>query len=157
LAETVSQNRLQGNHSSIGSDGQLLVGLCGSPIDTCRQLHRHDDSCSPADDYLMGGSGNNASFGENDASMMMMMQPSPSTSEFPVPDDRDFRRHDDVKLPTAVKRKDNMLKVYARRFGLNDRGCYVAVVLGGLAAFFLLIIVAMGAAWPGQPNSFCIY
>jgi hypothetical protein len=90
--------------------------------------------------------------------MMMMMHPSPSTSEFPLPAERhygnhvdtsDFRR-DDVKLPTAVKRKDNYLKVYARKFGLNDRGCYVACVLGGLAFFFFVIIVAMAATWPGK-------
>jgi hypothetical protein len=30
----------------------------------------------------------------------------------------------------------------------------VAVVLGGLAFFFLLIIVAMGATWPGKPIVF---
>ncbi len=104
----------------------------------------------------MGNNGS-SSYGENEASMMMMMHPSPSTSEFPMQDDRDFRR-DDVKLPTAVKRKDNVLKVYARKFGLNDRGCYVACVLGGLAFFFLIIIVAMTATWPGKflfnPKSF---
>ena len=108
----------------------------------------------------MGNNGG-SSYGENETSMMMMMHPSPSTSEFPLPDDRnyggnhvdvnDFRR-DDVKLPTAVKRKDNYLKVYARKFGLNDRGCYVACVLGGLAFFFFVIIIAMGATWPGKSN-----
>ena len=107
----------------------------------------------------MGNHGG-SSYGENETSMMMMMHPSPSTSEFPLPDDRnygnrgdvdanDFRR-DDVKLPIAVKRKDNYLKVYARKFGLNDRGCYVACVLGGVAFFFFVIIVAMGATWPGK-------
>lgn len=70
----------------------------------------------------------------------MMMQ-SPSS----VNGDSDCR--DDVKLPTA-KPKDNHLRVYARRFGLNDRGCYLALALAGLAFFFFIIIVAMGATWP---------
>ena len=137
-------------NSSIGSQGHLLVGICGSPMEEqigSRQMHNNLHEDTP-DDYMMNG--NNSSYGENEASMMMMMHPSPSTDEFPIPDDRDFRR-DDVKLPTAIKRKDsNVLKVYALKFGLNDRGCYVAVVLGGLAFFFLLIILAMAAAWPGR-------
>jgi hypothetical protein len=153
LQSTLPMDHQQHLQGSSGSQGHLLVGICGSPADDDRrQMFRiDDDSCSPPDEYLMG---NNSSYGENEASMMMMMHPSPSTSEFPMPgDDRDYRR-DDVKLPTAVKRKDNYLKVYARKFGLNDRGCYVAVVLGGLAFFFLLIIVAMGATWPGKPIVF---
>ena len=56
---------------------------------------------------------------------------------------------DDVKLPTA-KERDNYLKLYARKFGLNDRGCYVACVLGILAFFFFIIIIAMIASWPGK-------
>ena len=134
----------------IGSHGQLLVGICESPMQEqlgSRPLHSiHEDS---PEDYMMNG--NNSSYGENEASMMMMMHPSPSTDEFPLPDGHDDFRRDDVKLPTAVKRKEsNVMKIYARKFGLNDRGCYVAVVLGGLAFFFLLIILAMAAAWPGR-------
>ncbi|TRY64311.1 hypothetical protein TCAL_00498 [Tigriopus californicus] len=57
---------------------------------------------------------------------------------------------DDVKLPTA-KARDNYLKKYARKFGLNDRGCYIACVLACLAFFFLVIIIAMILSWPASP------
>lgn len=59
---------------------------------------------------------------------------------------------DDVKLPTA-KARDNYLKKYARKFGLNDRGCYIACVLACLAFFFLVIIIAMMLSWPGKNSS----
>ena len=59
------------------------------------------------------------------------------------------RHHSDLKLPTA-KERHSYLRKYARKLGLNDRGCYVACALAALAFFFLVIIMAMAASWPGK-------
>lgn len=88
----------------------------------------------------------------NETSMMMMMPPPPTQEEL---NHHQHHQHhvlaprDDVKLPTA-KEKDNYLKRYARKFGLNDRGCYVSCCLAILAFFLFLIVVAMAASWPGE-------
>lgn len=54
---------------------------------------------------------------------------------------------------SSKKSKDigqNYLQIYARQLGLNDRGCYVAVGLAGLAFLLFVIVIAMGATWPGK-------
>ena len=56
---------------------------------------------------------------------------------------------DDVKLPTA-KAKEDYLRKYARKLGVNDRGCYIACGLAILAFLFFIIIVAMASTWPGK-------
>ena len=72
-----------------------------------------------------------------------------------------------VMACTSKKSKDsgshNYLQMYARQLGLNDRGCYVAVGLAGLAFLLFVIVIAMGATWPGKREisgpvtvSFCI-
>ena len=55
---------------------------------------------------------------------------------------------EEVKLPT---RRDNpsILRLYAKKLGLNDRGCYVAIALAIFIFFLLVIIVAMAVSWPG--------
>lgn len=77
---------------------------------------------------------------------------SPTASDFRHDDFRnDCFRRDNFKLPTpALPKETNWLKVYARKLGVNDRGCYLACALGGLAFFFFTIIIAMGASWPGK-------
>ena len=55
----------------------------------------------------------------------------------------------EIKLPTA-KEKTNYLRKYTIKFGLNDRGCYIACCLAGLAFFFFVIIVVMAICWPGE-------
>ncbi len=42
------------------------------------------------------------------------------------------------------------LRAYALKFGLNDRGCYLALGLAVLAFLLLIIIIAMGATRPGE-------
>ena len=50
----------------------------------------------------------------------------------------------DIKLPSR-KEKKSLLKRYAKKLGLNGRGCYLAV---GLAIIALVIIIAVAACWP---------
>ena len=61
--------------------------------------------------------------------------------------------NEDMKLPTR-KEKDSYLKKYAKKLGLNDRGCYLAIALAIIAFFFLVIIIAMAASWPSKSCSF---
>ena len=46
--------------------------------------------------------------------------------------------NEDIKLPTR-KEKESYLKKYAKKVGLNDRGCYLAIGLAIIAFFFLVI------------------
>ena len=39
---------------------------------------------------------------------------------------------------------------YAKKLGLNTRGCYVAVALSILILFLIIVIIAMAACWPGN-------
>ena len=55
----------------------------------------------------------------------------------------------EIKLPSR-KQKESLLKRYAKKLGLNDRGCYIAVGLAIVAFFFLVIIIAMAACWPSK-------
>ena len=48
------------------------------------------------------------------------------------------------------KEKQSILKMYAKKVGLNDRGCYIAIALAILLFFLLVIIIAMAASWPGK-------
>ena len=56
---------------------------------------------------------------------------------------------EELKLPS---RRDNqsLLKMYAKKLGLNDRGCYIAIALAIIVFFLLLIIIAMIVSWPGE-------
>ncbi len=48
------------------------------------------------------------------------------------------------------KEKESLLKRYAKKLGLNDRGCYLAIGLAIITFFLLVIILAMAISWPGQ-------
>jgi hypothetical protein len=72
--------------------------------------------------------------------MMMHTPLSPLTKE---------HHSQDIKLPSR-KEKESLLKRYAKKLGLNDRGCYIAVGLAIIAFFFLVIIIAMAACWPSK-------
>ena len=48
------------------------------------------------------------------------------------------------------KEKESILKRYAKKLGLNDRGCYLAIGLAIITFFLLVIIVAMAISWPGE-------
>ena len=39
---------------------------------------------------------------------------------------------------------------YAKKLGLNTRGCYVAAALSILILFLIIVIIAMAACWPGN-------
>ena len=39
---------------------------------------------------------------------------------------------------------------YAKKLGLNTRGCYVAAALAILILFLIIVIIAMAACWPGK-------
>ena len=58
----------------------------------------------------------------------------------------------EFKMPTR-KEKESLLKRYAKKLGLNDRGCYLAVGLSVLTFLLLLVIIVMAACWPGNENT----
>jgi hypothetical protein len=86
------------------------------------------------DNSVMADTGDGMSHHEATAMMMMMQSP------------------DDVKLPTPGH-KANLLRMYGRKLGLNERGCHVALALAAVAFLLLLIVVAMTAAWPSESHS----
>ena len=55
----------------------------------------------------------------------------------------------EFKMPSR-KEKESLLKRYAKKLGLNDRGCYLAVGLAVIAFLLLLVIIIMAVCWPGQ-------
>ena len=61
------------------------------------------------------------------------------------------QNQDDLKLPTR-KEKHSILRLYAKKLGLNERGCFVAVILSVFILFLMLIILAMAITWPGKIN-----
>ena len=54
----------------------------------------------------------------------------------------------EFKMPSR-KEKESLLKRYAKKLGLNDRGCYLAVGLAVIAFLLLLVIIIMAVCWPG--------
>ena len=44
----------------------------------------------------------------------------------------------------------SILKLYALKLGLNDRGCYVSCALAALAFSLLVIVITLAACWPGK-------
>jgi len=81
---------------------------------------------------------------------MMMMMATPE--EF---DTNSITTNHDLKLnsaPNGVKRRSNpsILKMYAMKLGLNDRGCYISCALGALAFCLLVVVIALTACWPGK-------
>ena len=62
----------------------------------------------------------------------------------------DYQVHNtEFKMPSR-KEKESLLKRYAKKLGLNDRGCYLAVGLSAITFLLLLIIIVMAACWPGK-------
>jgi len=110
-------------------------------IDYRHAISSHDNLDSH--NHLLGHGGDmltDAMLGHiGDQETMMMHTPlSPLTKE---------HHSQDIKLPSR-KEKESLLKRYAKKLGLNDRGCYLAVGLAIIAFFFLVIIIAMAACWP---------
>ena len=99
-------------------------------------------------------SGLGGHYGDQETTMMM---PSPNGHEAELLGHRGLMEesHVPVHQSSSKKSKDigggqNYLQIYARQLGLNDRGCYVAVGLAGLAFLLFVIVIAMGATWPGK-------
>ena len=57
--------------------------------------------------------------------------------------------NNDFKLPSR-KEKDGLLLRYAKKLGLNDRGCYLAIGLSMFTFLLIIIIIIMAACWPGN-------
>lgn len=82
---------------------------------------------------------------------MMMQSPHGDNSDLLAAHQYTHHEHDNIKSSVKPhKEKKNYLLIYARQFGLNDRGCYVAVGLAALAFLLFVIVIAMGATWPGK-------
>ena len=134
--------------------------LAHNPLDASHHQLHYDHSMLPPHDLMGYAGGSPGDLGGHDTSMMMMLPPTPLLEENhrTMTANRSLNHGhivsvrgggDDVKLPTA-KERPNYLKKYAHKFGLNDRGCYIACFLAALAFLFLLIIIAMGTAWPSE-------
>ena len=79
-----------------------------------------------------------------DSSMMMMATP----EEF---DSRSISGNfEDKSSDKLGPDSHSLLMMYADRFGLNERGCYVSTTLAIIAFIFFVIIVTLGACWPGK-------
>ena len=120
-------------------------------------------------DFVGGPFGDGAGNGHNETSMMMMLPNSHSvagrgiivsgmdaTGGYATMHHHHHHHHsahsaggDDLKLPSA-KPRENYLKKYARKLGVNDRGCYIACGLAVLAFLLFVVIIAMASAWPGE-------
>ena len=57
--------------------------------------------------------------------------------------------NNEFKLPTR-KEKESILLRYAKKLGLNDRGCYLAVGLSLITFLLLIVIIIMAVCWPGK-------
>merc|ERR1719220_2929811 len=58
-------------------------------------------------------------------------------------------QEEEMKVPTR-KEKESLLRRYAKKLGLNTRGCYVAAALAILILFLIVVIIAMVACWPAS-------
>ena len=60
-------------------------------------------------------------------------------------------------LSSGKRRSEpSILKLYAMKLGLNDRGCYISCALAALAFSLFVIVVTLAACWPGKLKDFCI-
>jgi hypothetical protein len=120
-----------------------------------QHLYHHPHQLQPSNSDHGGGdmlhSNGLGPFGDHETAMMMQQSPNGDMS-----DCHGHLHHDGEggKNPSGsggkTKDRKNYLQIYARQFGLNDRGCYVAVGLAALAFLLFVIIVAMGVTWPGK-------
>ena len=85
---------------------------------------------------------------------MMMQSPNGHEAELLGHHNAAEESHTGLGMGSSSRKKSkdrkNYLQIYALQLGLNDRGCYVAVGLAGLAFLLFVIVIAMGAAWPGK-------
>ena len=84
--------------------------------------------------------------------MMMMMATPEEFDTNSITTNHDMKMSSNPMSYDLGKRRSepSILKMYALKLGLNDRGCYVASVLAALAFSFLVIIIALAACWPGE-------
>ena len=111
---------------------------------------------------ILGVLSSGCSYGlENDTSMMMMMA---TPEEFDTnsittnQDCHDLKISSGHHLSSGKRRSEpSILKLYAMKLGLNDRGCYISCALAALAFSLFVIVVTLAACWPGKLNDFCIH
>ena len=92
---------------------------------------------------------------------MMMMMATPEefdTNSITTNQDcHDFKISSDHHLSNGKRRSEpSILKLYAMKLGLNDRGCYISCALAALAFSLFVIVVTLAACWPGKLKDFCI-
>ena len=74
----------------------------------------------------------------------------PANTEYQVHSNNQYQvTNTEFKLPTR-KERENILLRYAKKLGLNDRGCYLAVGLSIITFLLLVVIIIMAALWPGN-------
>ena len=108
---------------------------------------------------ILGVLSSGCSYGlENDTSMMMMMA---TPEEFDTnsittnQDCHDLKISSGHHLSSGKRRSEpSILKLYAMKLGLNDRGCYISCALAALAFSLFVIVVTLAACWPGKLNHF---
>ena len=108
---------------------------------------------------ILGVLSSGCSYGlENDTSMMMMMA---TPEEFDTnsittnQDCHDLKISSGHHLGSGKRRSEpSILKLYAMKLGLNDRGCYISCALAGLAFSLFVIVVTLAACWPGKLKDF---
>ena len=129
------------------------------------QQPHHLMASSATDHQLMLSSSSSCLGGCGDQETAMMMQSPNGDSDLVgcslgegLGGCRQQQAYEENKMISKpAKEKKNYLLIYAREFGLNDRGCYVAVCLAALAFLLFVIVIAMGVTWPGKPAvEFCV-
>ena len=110
---------------------------------------------------MLGVLSSGCSYGlENDTSMMMMMA---TPEEFDTnsittnQDCHDLKISSGHHLSSGKRRSEpSILKLYAMKLGLNDRGCYISCALAALAFSLFVIVVTLAACWPGKLKYYCM-
>ncbi len=109
--------------------------------------HLHDSNVNDLSALMVGGGGNGVGMGcANSGASSHMRHPMNETSLMLMGSSSDA---DHVKLPTAKERSNYLIR-YARKFGLNDRGCYLSCGLAALAFVLFVAIIVIVANWPGK-------
>ena len=84
--------------------------------------------------------------------MMMMMATPEEFDTTSVTTNHDCHEYKMSSGHNGGKRRSDpsILKLYALKLGLNDRGCYVSCALAALAFSLLVIVITLAACWPGK-------
>ena len=136
-----------------------LKNLCSTIAIIPTRVQTYTTLCSF---NILGVLSSGCSYGlENDTSMMMMMA---TPEEFDTnsittnQDCHDLKISSGHHLSSGKRRSEpSILKLYAMKLGLNDRGCYISCALAALAFSLFVIVVTLAACWPGKLSDLCIH